>query len=50
VQEKQVSRAVFLQTEPFTLTFEGSGTATSAVIPNAALSHEWRYSITMQRL
>ena len=43
-------RSTFLQTEPFTLTFEGSGTATSPVIPNAALNHEWRYSITMQRL
>jgi hypothetical protein len=50
VQERQVPRAAFLQTEPFTLTFEGSGTATSPVIPNAALNHEWRYSITMQRL
>ena len=30
--------------------FEGSGTATSAVIPNAALNHEWRYSLTIQRL
>ena len=50
VSERQVPRSTFLQTEPFTLTFEGSGTATSPVIPNAALNHEWRYSITMQRL
>ena len=50
VSERRVPRSTFLQTEPFTLTFEGSGTATSPVIPNAALNHEWRYSITMQRL
>jgi hypothetical protein len=50
VQEKQVSRATFLQTEPFTLVFEGSGTATSAVIPNAALNHEWHYELTIQRV
>jgi hypothetical protein len=50
VSQRKVPRSTFLQTEPFTLTFEGSGTATSPVIPNAALNHEWRYSITMQRL
>lgn len=50
VSQRQVPRATFLQTEPFTLTFEGSGTATSVVIPNARLNHEWRYTITLQRL
>ena len=50
VSQRKVPRSTFMQTEPFTLTFEGSGTATSPVIPNAALNHEWRYSITMQRL
>ena len=50
VSQRKVPRSTFMQTEPFTLSFEGSGTATSPVIPNAALNHEWRYSITMQRL
>ncbi len=50
VEERQVPRETFLQTTPFTLTFEGSGNATNTMMTNATINHEWRYSLTIQRL
>jgi hypothetical protein len=47
---RQVPRETFLQTTPFTLTFEGSGTAPNTQNTNATINHEWHYSITLQRL
>jgi hypothetical protein len=50
VQERQVPRETFLQTTPFTLTFEGSGNATNTLNTNATINHEWYYSLTIQRV
>jgi hypothetical protein len=47
---RQVPRSTFLQTTPFTVTFEGSGTATNTLNTNATINHEWRYSVTLQRV
>jgi hypothetical protein len=50
VSKRQVPRSTFLQTTPFTLTFEGSGTAANTLNTNATINHEWRYSMTLQRI
>ncbi|HEX5616884.1 MAG TPA: hypothetical protein VFX51_00605 [Solirubrobacteraceae bacterium] len=50
VQKRQVPRATFLQTKPFTLTFEGTGNATNTMMTNATINHEWQYSLTIQRV
>ena len=50
VERRQVPRSTFLQTTPFTLTFEGSGNATNTLNTNATINHEWHYELTIQRV
>jgi hypothetical protein len=50
VEKQQVPRSKFLQWTPFTLTLEGSGNATNTMMTNATISHEWHYSLTIQRV
>ena len=48
---REVPRSTFMQSGPFTLTFEGSGTAPHTPnLTNAVINHEWRYSMTLQRV
>jgi hypothetical protein len=48
---RQVPRATFMGTAPFTVTFAGSGSAPQAPNnTNATVNLEWSYSLTLQRV